>query len=54
VDPGPLRHIMPLIVQDDQLVVSISEQDGTVHDYTFFMQPHDLALRPIRSGCFDF
>jgi|ERR1700730_3417584 len=53
VDPRPLRHIMPLIVRDDQLVVSISEQNGTLHDYTFLLQPNDLALKPIRSGCFD-
>ena len=54
VDPWPLRHIMPVIVQDDQLVVSIPEQNGTMHDYTFSIQPNDLALRPIHSGCFDF
>jgi len=54
VGPGPLRHIMPVIVQDDQLVVSISDQNGTLHDYTFSIQPNDLALEPIRSACFDF
>jgi len=54
VDPWPLRHIMPVIVQDDQLVVSIPGQNGTMHDYTFSIQPNDLALGPIRSGCFDF
>ena len=54
VDPRPLRHIMPVIVQDDQLVASIPEQNGTMHDYTFSIQSNDLALRPFRSGCFDF
>jgi len=54
VDPGPLRHIMPVIVQDDQLVVSIPEQNGKMYDYTFSLQPNDLALRPIRIGGFDF
>jgi hypothetical protein len=54
VDPRPLRQVMPLIVQDDQLVVSISEQNGTFHDYTFSMQPNDTALGPIRSGCFGY
>jgi hypothetical protein len=54
VDPRPLRHIMPLVVQDDQLVVSIPERNGVMHDYTFSMQPNDVALRPIRSHCFDF
>jgi hypothetical protein len=53
-DPRLLRHVMALIVQDDQLVVSIFEQNGTSHDYTFTMQANDLALRPIRSGCFDY
>jgi hypothetical protein len=53
VDPKPLRHVMPLIVQDDQLLVSVSDQNGIVHDYTFSMQPNDLALEPIRSACFD-
>lgn len=54
-DPRLLRkHVMALIVQDDQLVVSIFEQNGTLHDYAFTMQPNDLALRPIRSGCFDY
>jgi hypothetical protein len=54
LDPRPLRHVMPSIVQDDQLVVSISEQNGTLHNYTFPIQPNDLALKPIRSGCFDY
>jgi hypothetical protein len=54
VDPRPLRHIMPAIVQDDQLVVSVPDLNGTLHDYTFPLQPNDLALKPIRSGCFDY
>jgi hypothetical protein len=48
-----MRHIMPLLMQDDELVVSIPERDGAMHDYTFSMQPNDLALGPIRSRCFD-
>jgi hypothetical protein len=36
LDPRPLRHVMTSIVQDDQLVVSISDQYGTLHNYTFF------------------
>jgi hypothetical protein len=54
VDPMPMRHIMPLLIQDDELVVSIPDWDGAMHDYTFSMQPNDLALGPIRSHCFDF
>ena len=54
VDPIPMRHVMPLLMQEDELVVSIPDRDGAMHDYTFSMQPNDLALRPIRSRCFDF
>src|SRR5215472_7742272 len=54
VDPRPMRHIMPLLMQDGHLVVSIPERDGAMHDYTFPMQPNDVALRPIRSRCLDF
>jgi len=49
-----MRHIMPLLMQDEELVVSIPERDGAMHNYTFPMQPNDLALSPIRSRCFDF
>jgi hypothetical protein len=54
VDPRPMRHIMPALLQDDQLVVSIPERDGAMHDYTFSIQPNDVALKPIRSRCLDF
>jgi len=54
VDPRPMRHIMPVLMQDDRLVVSVPERDGAMHDYTFSMQPNDVALRPIRSRCIDF
>jgi hypothetical protein len=54
VDPIPMRHVMPLLIQDDELVVSITDRNGAMHNYTFSMQPSDLALRPIRSRCFDF
>src|SRR5262245_28508490 len=45
---------MPLLMQDDHLVGSIPERDGALHDYTFSMQPNDVALRLTRSHCFDF
>jgi hypothetical protein len=53
VDPKPMRHIMPLLLQDYYPVVSFPERDGAMHDYTFTTQPNDLALAPIRSHCFD-
>jgi hypothetical protein len=54
VDPRPMRHIMPVLMQDNQIVVSIPERDGAMHDYTFSMQPNDIALGPIRSRCLNF
>ena len=54
IAPLLMRHIMPLLMQDDELVVSIPDWDGAMHDYTFSMQPNDVALSPIRSRCFDF
>jgi len=53
VAPLLMRHLMPVLMQEDEIVVSIPERDGIGHDYTFSMQPNDFALRPIRS-CFDF
>jgi hypothetical protein len=53
VAPLLMRHIMLLLMQDDEVVVSIPERGGAIHDYTFSMQPNDLALRSIRF-CFDF
>jgi hypothetical protein len=52
IAPLLMRHIMPLLMQEDEIVVSIPERDGPRHDYTFSMQPNDLALGPIRA-CFD-
>jgi len=54
VAPLLMRHIMPLLMQDNEIVVSIPERDGTMHDYRFSMQPNDVALSPFRTGCFDF
>jgi len=51
IDANPLRHILPLLIQDEQLFLSIPEPNGTLHDYTFSMQPNDVALRSIRLGC---
>lgn len=51
IDPNRLRHILPLLIDDAQLFLSIPEQNGTMHDYTFSMQPNDVALKPIRLGC---
>jgi hypothetical protein len=53
VAPLLMRHIMPLLMQDDELVVSIPDRDGVIHNYTFSMRPNDVALSAFRSHCFD-
>ena len=51
IDPAMMRHVMPLLVEEDRLGVSITAADGAAHDYTFAMQPNDVALAPVRSRC---
>jgi len=51
IDSNGLRPVLPLLIADEQLFLSIPEPNGTMHDYTFSMQPNDVALEPIRMGC---
>src|SRR5262245_14584892 len=51
IDPQRMRHVMPILIETDQLAVSIAEQNGTIHEYTFMMQPNDRALAPLRALC---
>src|SRR5262249_15919393 len=51
IDPSRPRPILPLLIEDEQLFLSIPEPNGTMHDYTFSMQPNDVTLKPIRLGC---
>ena len=51
IDPRPMRHVMPSLIERDQFAVLIPEQNGTVHEYTFMLQPNDRALAPLRALC---
>src|SRR5262249_35185276 len=51
IDPYRIRHILLLLIDYPQLVLSIHEQNGTIHNYTFSMQPNDVARKTIRLGC---
>lgn len=51
IDPALMRHVMPLLIEEDQIGISIPDADGGAHDYTFSMKPNDVALAPIRSRC---
>ena len=51
IDPALMRHIMPLLGDEQELALSVTAGDGTVHRYTFELQPNDVALAPLRSRC---
>ena len=51
IDPALARHIMPLLIGEQELSVSVSARDGIVRRYTFALQPNDVALAPLRSRC---
>lgn len=51
IDPGLVRHIMPLLIGEPELTVSVTGRGGAVHRYTFALQPNDVALAPLRSRC---
>jgi hypothetical protein len=51
MDPVLVRHIMPLLLDEQELSVSVTARDGAVHRYTFTLQPNDVALAPLRSRC---
>jgi hypothetical protein len=51
IDPNLVRHIMPLLIDEQELSVSLTARDGVVHRYTFALQPNDVALAPLRERC---
>lgn len=51
MDPRLVKHIMPLLVDEQELSVSVTASDRVVHRYTFALQPNDVALAPLRSRC---
>jgi hypothetical protein len=51
MDPTLVQHIMPLLVDEQELSVSVTASDRVVHRYTFALQPNDVALAPVRSRC---
>jgi hypothetical protein len=51
MDPSLVRHIMPLLLEEQELSISVAARDGVAHRYTFALQPNDVALAPVRSRC---
>jgi hypothetical protein len=51
IDPALMGHIMPLILDEQEVAFAVTAGDGIVHRYIFALQPNDVALAPIRSRC---
>ena len=51
LNPKLVRHVMPLLVREQELSIAVTASDGVAHRYTFALQPNDVALAPVRSRC---
>jgi hypothetical protein len=51
MDAALVQHIMPLLLDEQEVTVSVAARDGVVHRYTFALQPNVVALAPLRSRC---
>lgn len=50
-DPRFIKDLMPLLIHSVRLSASFPEPNGTMHSYTFSLQPNDLALKDINVHC---
>lgn len=51
-DPDSTKDLFAVLTRSKQLSVSIPERTGLTHNYSFSLQPNDLALRDIDIHCF--
>jgi hypothetical protein len=51
-NPSLTRDLFSLLTRSKILLVSIPERSGSRHNYSFSLQPNDLALRDINIHCF--
>jgi hypothetical protein len=51
IDPLLVRHVMPMLVEEQELSVAVTARGAAVHRYTFVLQPNQVALAPLRSRC---
>jgi hypothetical protein len=51
IDPRFARDLVLLLVESNRMVASIPEIDGSLHSYSFSLQPNDIALREIELRC---
>jgi len=53
IEDAAARRLLPLIIESERMVVSVSDSEGRAHDYTFSLQPNGLALAGIVRDCWD-
>jgi len=51
IDATTSRHLMPMFIQSERIVISINDADSTARDFTFSLQPNDLSLAKIVRDC---
>ena len=51
-DPDSTKDLFAVLSRSKSLSVSIPERTGATHDYSFALQPNDVALRDIDIHCF--
>jgi hypothetical protein len=51
IDAAMTSHILPLIIGSERIVVSMTDNEGGAHGYTFSLQPNGVALAGIARHC---
>jgi len=51
IDAATSRHLMPLFLGSENMVVSFNDTGDVARDYTFSLQPNGLALASIVRDC---
>lgn len=52
LDPKSTSELILLFVHSDRLSASVPDSKGGMHDYSFSLQPHDLAFHDLDAHCF--
>lgn len=50
-DPRLLAQVLPLLLEEESIRLSMPGGDARPHQYSFTTRPNDIALAHIRSGC---
>jgi hypothetical protein len=51
IDPESTRHLMPLFIESGRIVISMRDEGGATHDYTFSLQPNTRVLAELERFC---